>query len=39
MVGKIIITGSRTAVFCKKDVVGKFAKFIGKQLRQSLFFN
>ena len=26
-------------VFCKKDVLRNFAKFTGKQLRQSLLFN
>ena len=30
---------SRPDVFCKKDVLRNFAKFTGKYLRQSLFFN
>ena len=30
---------SRPEVFCKKGVLGSFAKFAGKQLCQSLFFN
>ena len=30
---------SRPEVFCKKDVLGNFAKFIGKHLSQSLFIN
>ena len=30
---------SRPEVFCKKDVLRNFAKFTGKHLRQSLFFN
>ena len=30
---------SRTEVFCKKGVLRNFAKFTGKQLCQSLFFN
>ena len=30
---------SRLEVFCKKGVVENFAKFTGKHLRQSLFFN
>ena len=30
---------SRPEVFCKKDVVRNFAKFTGKHLCQSLFFN
>ena len=30
---------SRSEVFCKKVVLRNFAKFTGKQLRQSLFFN
>ena len=30
---------SRPEVFCKKDVLRNFAKFTGKYLRQSLFFN
>ena len=37
----IIIPGkfSRPEVFCKKGVPRKFAKFTGKHLCQSLFFN
>ena len=30
---------SRAEVFCKKGVLGNFAKFTGKHLCQSLFFN
>ena len=30
---------SRPEVFCKEDVLKRFAKFIGKDLRQSLIFN
>ena len=30
---------SRSEVFCKKDVLRNFAKFTGKYLYQSLFFN
>ena len=30
---------SHPEVFCKKDVLKNFAKFTGKHLRQSLFFN
>ena len=30
---------SRPEVFCKKGVFRNFAKFTGKELRQSLFFN
>ena len=30
---------SRPEVFCKKGVLGNFAKFIGKHLCQNLFFN
>ena len=30
---------SRPEVFCKKYVLGNFAKFIGKYLCQGLFFN
>ena len=33
------IRSSRPEVFCKKDVLKNFAKFTGKHLRQSLFFN
>ena len=32
-------TSSRPEVFCKKDVLGNFAKFTGKHLYQSLFLN
>ena len=31
--------GSRRGVFCKKNVLRKFAKFTGKYLCQRLFFN
>ena len=30
---------SRPEVFCRKGVLGNFAKFTGKHLCQSLFFN
>ena len=30
---------SRSEVFCKKGVLRNFAKFVGKHLCQSLFFN
>ena len=30
---------SRSEVFCKKGVLRNFAKFIGKHVCQSLFFN
>ena len=30
---------SRSEVFCKKNVLRSFAKFTGKHLCQSLFFN
>ena len=30
---------SHPKVFCKKDVIRNFAKFTGKHLYQSLFFN
>ena len=30
---------SQPEVFCKKDVLSNFAKFTGKHLCQSLFFN
>ena len=33
------IRSSRTEVFCKKAVLKNFAKFTGKHLCQSLFFN
>ena len=36
----VLITGSRRPeVFCKKDVLRSFTKFLGKHLCQSLFFN
>ena len=35
----IITRSSRTEVFCKKGVLRNFAKFTGKYLCQSLFFN
>ena len=35
----IITRSSRTEVFCKKGVLRNFAKFTGKHLCQSLFFN
>ena len=31
------IRSSRQEVFCKKSVLGNFAKFTGKHLRQGLF--
>ena len=34
-----IIRSSRPKVFCKKGVLSNFAKFTGKHLCQSLFFN
>ena len=34
-----IIKNSRQEVFCKKGVLRNFAKFTGKHLCQSLFFN
>ena len=34
-----ICRGSRPEVFCKKDVLRNFAKFTGKHLCQSVFFN
>ena len=34
-----ISRSNRLEVFCKKDVLKNFAKFTGKQLCQSLFFN
>ena len=42
--GKISITivsyrNSRPEVFCEKSVLRNFAKFTGKHLCQSLFFN
>ena len=33
------LRSSRPEVFCKKDVLRNFAKFIGKLLCQDLFFN
>ena len=33
------LRSSRPEVFCKKGVLRKFAKFLGKHQRQSLFFN
>ena len=33
------LKSSRPEVFCKKGVLRKFAKFLGKHLCQSLFFN
>ena len=33
------VRSSRPDVFCKKDVLKNFAKFTGKHLCQSLFFN
>ena len=35
----MLFTSSRPEVFCKKGVLGNFAKFTGKHLCQSLFFN
>ena len=35
----VVIKSSRSEVFCEKDVLRNFAKFIGKHLCQSLFFN
>ena len=37
--GTARLRSSRQEVFCKKGVLENFAKFIGKQLCQSLFFN
>ena len=34
-----IFRSSRPEVFCEKDVLRNFAKFTGKHLCQSLFFN
>ena len=34
-----LLRSSRLEVFCKKDVLINFAKFIGKYLRQRLFIN
>ena len=34
-----IFRSSRPGVFCKKGVLRNFAKFTGKHLCQSLFFN
>ena len=36
---QIMNRSSRPEVFCKKGVLRNFAKFTGKHLRQSLFFN
>ena len=36
---KFISRSSRPEVFCKKSILRNFAKFTGKQLCQSLFFN
>ena len=33
------IRSCRPKVFCKKDILRNFAKFTGKHLCQSLFFN
>ena len=35
----VLQRGSRPEVFCKKGVLRNFAKFTGKHLCQSLFFN
>ena len=35
----ILCRSSRPEVFCEKGVLRNFAKFTGKHLRQSLFFN
>ena len=35
----LLFTCSCPVVFCKKGVLQKFAKFTGKHLGQSLFFN
>ena len=35
----LLSRSSRSELFCKKDGLRKFAKFTGKQLCQSLFFN
>ena len=35
----IVRRNSRPEVFCKKGVLRNFAKFTGKHLRQSRFFN
>ena len=37
--GSGIARKSRPEVFCKKVVLGNFAKFTGEHLYQSLFFN
>ena len=34
-----LFRGSRPEVFCKKGALRNFAKFTGKHLCQSLFFN
>ena len=36
---KLFFRSSRPEVFCKKSVLGNFAKFAGKHLCQSLFLN
>ena len=36
---KSVFRSNRPEVFCKKGVLINFAKFTGKHLRQSLFFN
>ena len=36
---RYVIRSSRSVVFCKKGVLKNFAKFTGKHLCQSLFFN
>ena len=35
----LMFSSSRPEVFCKKGVLGNLAKFTGKRLCQSLFFN
>ena len=39
MVRRSDCRSSRPEMFCKKGVLRNFAKFTGKHLRQSLFFN
>ena len=39
MTNSHIYRSSPQEVFCKKGVLGNFAKFTGKHLRHSLFFN
>ena len=36
---RITVRSSRPEVFCKKRVLGNFAKFAGKHLYRRLFFN